>query len=307
MFDKIVYYVLMFFIYSAIGWAVESTYRTIGEYITSGRKVFKIINTGFLYGPICPIYGTGALVFEILVLPFSSPPAKRWWLVILIGAVFADIVEYLTSFLMEKLFHARWWDYSEEFLNIKGRICFKHTCYWGLFSFLFCYLISPVYTYMISFIPQKMYLPMLIVILIIFVFDLALTVKATADVSSLVRKLDELKVTINSAADAVKITTECIVDDAHEKYDDWKERNFGSSAEKFASWRSDVSAQLSDLKQQLETMAKKGGDRYPRRTRRIFSMYLSKRSKKTITELERKWNEIKTKVRDNENNAGDKN
>ena len=69
MLDKIVYYVLMFFIYSALGWAVESTYRTLGEYFSSGRKEFKIINTGFLNGPICPIYGTGALVFDILVLP----------------------------------------------------------------------------------------------------------------------------------------------------------------------------------------------------------------------------------------------
>ena len=93
MLDKIVYYVLMFFIYSALGWAVESTYRTLGEYFSSGRKEFKIINTGFLNGPICPIYGTGALVFDILVLPFSEPHEKRWWLVILIGAVFADIVE----------------------------------------------------------------------------------------------------------------------------------------------------------------------------------------------------------------------
>ena len=90
------------------------------------------------------------------------------------------------SVLMEKLFHARWWDYTDEFLNIKGRICFKHTCYWGLFSFLFCYLISPVYTYMISFVPTELYKPILAVILVIFVFDLALTVRAAADVSKLI-------------------------------------------------------------------------------------------------------------------------
>ena len=250
MLDKIVYYVLMFFIYSALGWAVESTYRTLGEYFSSGRKEFKIINTGFLNGPICPIYGTGALVFDILVLPFSEPHEKRWWLVILIGAVFADIVEYITSFLMEKLFHARWWDYTDEFLNIKGRICFKHTCYWGLFSFLFCYLISPVYTYMISFVPTELYKPILAVILVIFVFDLALTVRAAADVSKLMRKLDELKLNINTAAEVVKATAETLMGDAQEKYDELH-RSIASGSEKLSAWKNDVTEQLNEIKKQI--------------------------------------------------------
>lgn len=296
MLDKIVYYVLMFFIYSAFGWAVESTYRTIGEYITSGRKEFKIINTGFLNGPICPIYGTGALVFEILVLPFSEPHEKRWWLVILIGAVFADIVEYITSFLMEKLFHARWWDYTDEFLNIKGRICFKHTCYWGLFSFLFCYLISPVYTYMISFIPAELYKPILAVILVIFVIDLTLTVRAAADVSKLIRKLDDLKLNINTAAEVVKATAETLMGDAQEKYDEFQQ-SIASGSEKLTAWKNDVSDQLNELKRQIETMSSRGGGKFPRRTKRLFRTYAGKRSNRTLADLESKWNEIKGKFK----------
>lgn len=296
MLDKLVYYVLMFFIYSALGWAIESTYRTLGEYFTSGRKEFKIINTGFLYGPICPIYGTGALVFEILVLPFSEPHEKRWWLVILIGALFADIVEYITSFLMEKLFHARWWDYTDEFLNIKGRICFKHTCYWGLFAFLFCYLISPVYTYMISFIPVSLYRPILAAILIIFVFDLVLTVRAAADVSKLMRKLDELKLNINTAAELVKATAETLMGDAQEKYDEIQQ-SFASGSEKFTAWKNDVSEQINELKRQTEQMLERGGGKYPRRTKRLYRTYAGKRSSKTLSELEKKWNDIKEKVK----------
>lgn len=296
MFDKIAYYTLMFFLYSALGWAVESTYRTLGEYITSGKKVFKIINTGFLYGPICPIYGTGALVFEILVLPFSEPHEKRWWVVILIGAVFADVVEYITSFLMEKLFHARWWDYTDEFLNIKGRICFKHTCYWGLFSFLFCYFISPVYTYLISFIPVQLYKPILAVILVIFVFDLVLTVRAAADVSKLIRKLDELKLNINMAAEMVKATAETLMGDAQEKYDEFQQM-LVSGSEKLNTWKGDITEQLNELKKQTEQMRERGGGRYPKRTKRLFGTYAGKRTAKTLPELEKKWNEIKAKVK----------
>ena len=90
---KILNYVLMFFIYSMVGWTVESTYRSLGETYRARKttKEKKIINSGFLYGPMCPIYGAGALVFEILLTPFKN----HWWAVILLGMVFADIVEYV--------------------------------------------------------------------------------------------------------------------------------------------------------------------------------------------------------------------
>ena len=137
MLDVIINYVFMFFVFSAIGWAIECTYRSLGEK--------KIINSGFLYGPMCPIYGTGCLVFELILVPLSEPIEKRLIPVLLLGMVLADIVEYATSYIMEKLFNARWWDYSNNFLNLHGRICFKHTCYWAIFAFVYVYLIAPVY------------------------------------------------------------------------------------------------------------------------------------------------------------------
>ncbi len=125
-------YILLFFFYSAGGWLIESTYCSIGEK--------RIINRGFLTGPMCPIYGTGALVMTIfLYVPFSDRPL----LVFLLGMLLCDIVEYITSFLMETLFHARWWDYTYEFMNIRGRICLKHTLYWGIASISFVYIIHP--------------------------------------------------------------------------------------------------------------------------------------------------------------------
>ena len=104
MFDKLINYTFMFFLFSAIGWAIECTYRSLGEK--------KIINSGFLYGPMCPIYGTGCLAFELFLVPLSQPIEKRIILVLLLGMLLADIVEYFTSYIMEKLFSARWWDYT---------------------------------------------------------------------------------------------------------------------------------------------------------------------------------------------------
>ena len=90
---------LWLMIYSIIGWVYESTICSIGHR--------KLINRGFLNGPYCPIYGTGA----VLVLLFFA------------GALVTCSLEYLTSWLMEKLFHARWWDYSKRKFNIGGRVC----------------------------------------------------------------------------------------------------------------------------------------------------------------------------------------
>ena len=128
--------VILFFVYSAIGWTIETIY------CSAGNK--KFINRGFLYGPLCPIYGAGALLLEVFVIPLREPFEKRWWLVILVGVILANTLEYITSYVMEKLFNARWWDYSENSLNLHGRICFKHSCYWALFTIIYVYLISPL-------------------------------------------------------------------------------------------------------------------------------------------------------------------
>ena len=130
--DNLIKYILMFFFYSAGGWLLESIYCSIGEK--------RIINRGFLTGPLCPIYGTAALVMTILIYnPFKDRP----FIIFLLGIVLCDIVEYITSYIMEKLFSARWWDYTYEFLNIGGRICLKHTLYWGIISVAFVRVLHP--------------------------------------------------------------------------------------------------------------------------------------------------------------------
>ena len=125
-------YILLFFFYSAAGWCLESLYCSIGEK--------RFVNRGFLTGPMCPIYGTAALVMVILIYnPFRDNPLA----VFLLGIILCDIVEFITSYLMEKLFSARWWDYTYELLNINGRICLKHTLYWGVISIIFVKTIHP--------------------------------------------------------------------------------------------------------------------------------------------------------------------
>lgn len=116
-----------FIIISFAGWIYECLYCTICE------KHWE--NRGFLFGPVCPIYGSGFVLVMLFFgyMPFlkqgyNSPP----WLVFLICAVMSAIIEYFTSLLLEKVFHAVWWDYNNMPLNLHGRISLPTTCAFGL-------------------------------------------------------------------------------------------------------------------------------------------------------------------------------
>lgn len=121
---------LWLMIYSVIGWVYESTICSIGQR--------KLINRGFLNGPYCPIYGTGA-VLVLLVLGRIQNPV----LLFFAGAVLTCSLEYLTSWLMEKLFHARWWDYSKREFNIGGRVCLIGAVVFGAFSVVLILVLHP--------------------------------------------------------------------------------------------------------------------------------------------------------------------
>ena len=121
---------LWLMIYSIIGWVYESTICSIGQR--------KLINRGFLNGPYCPIYGTGA-VLVLLVLGRIQNPV----LLFFAGAVLTCSLEYLTSWLMEKLLHPRWWDYSKRKFNIGGRVCLIGAVVFGAFSVVLILVLHP--------------------------------------------------------------------------------------------------------------------------------------------------------------------
>ena len=279
-------YVLMFFLYSMAGWAGETTYRSLGER--------KIINTGFLFGPMCPIYGTGALVFEVFLTPLNKHPV----LVVLLGMVLADTVEYLTSYIMEKLFNARWWDYTDEFMNLHGRICLKHTSYWAIAAFVYVYFISPMYVYLISFVPLTVRYAALIIIFAVFFTDLIFTVRAALGIQKIMRSIESVKASITLAADSVKITAENLRDDAEYRYDDIVETIAGS-AEKFNVWKNEISAQFGEIKQKIESLGEKGKTTaVGKRAKRLYvsSKSIRAAAEKQIKEIESKIDELKSRL-----------
>lgn len=114
--------IIAFILYSFCGWLWESLILPL----LSGKRIH---NSGFLRGPYVPIYGVGAIVVFLL---FSS--SEKWYSIFIEGAVVACLLEYITSWAMEKIFHRRWWDYSRMKFNLNGRICLAGFLLFGLFS-----------------------------------------------------------------------------------------------------------------------------------------------------------------------------
>ena len=127
-------YFLLFLTYSILGWIMESTYVFI--------KTRKFINRGFLLGPYCPIYGFGG----IIIIIYLSQYKDNLLTVFIMSMVLCSILEYITSFLMEKLFNTRWWDYSNKKFNLNGRICGYNSLLFGIASIIVLYLINPIIT-----------------------------------------------------------------------------------------------------------------------------------------------------------------
>lgn len=139
-FQLVEMYVIWLVFYGVVGWLYESFICSV--------DARKWINRGFLNGPYCPIYGFGA-VFDILLLGHIQNPVALFFL----GVVVTCSLEYLTSYLMEKLFHARWWDYSERKFNINGRVCLLGAVVFGLFSVVLIKVIHPIVVYYTELLP----------------------------------------------------------------------------------------------------------------------------------------------------------
>ena len=172
------FYFLLFFIYSVIGWFVEVTYVYIGTK--------KFVNRGFLIGPYIPIYGYSALIMTLYLTQYKDNPLTVFLLAIFI----CTFIEYMISFNMEKLFNARWWDYSNSKFNINGRVCLKNGLGFGFLSLLLIYLINPWLVNLLGKLNPKLLIIISIICLVIFVADFVTSLIVTFDIKNKIKKFD---------------------------------------------------------------------------------------------------------------------
>lgn len=156
---------LLFIIYSFFGWCMEVVVALVSEK--------KLINRGFLIGPLCPIYGVGVVLINILLYRYMDDPVVLFVMAVLI----CSILEYFTGYMMEKLFKARWWDYSHKKFNVNGRICLDNLVAFGLLGLLVMYVLNPFFSKVLeNFSPIALYV-INIILLIIFIVDLIVSFK----------------------------------------------------------------------------------------------------------------------------------
>ena len=161
---------LVFLGFSVIGWCSEVIY--VGVFIEH-----KFVNRGFLHGPLCPVYGFGGLA--ILCLPESI--LNSWVPLFFCSMAFATIVEYFASWILEKMFHTLWWDYSDKKFNLNGRICLLNAVLFGIMGILVVHFVQPLIMKLISLLSDFVLNIAFDVLVCVFVIDLLSTVRRLVD------------------------------------------------------------------------------------------------------------------------------
>lgn len=172
-------YFLLFMIYAILGWIMEVTCKLI--------QYKRFINRGFLIGPYCPIYGYGALLITILLHKYTNDPIVLF----IMAIVVCGTLEYLTSYFMEKIFHARWWDYSRYKFNINGRICLRTMIPFGLLGLFIMYVSNPFFFSIIEKIPGNILNIICIVLMLIFLVDNIISFKIISNVNITSKKIKD--------------------------------------------------------------------------------------------------------------------
>jgi len=171
-------YFLLFMIYSIIGWLLE----VVGKLITEHR----FINRGFLIGPYCPIYGWGGILITFCLKKYMNDPFVMFIMIVLI----CSLLEYFTSYFLEKIFKLRWWDYNHFKFNINGRICLETMIPFGVGGLLAAYYVSPFFINLLGNINQVLLWVLTIVLLVVYIADTLLS-------EAIVGKISKMGIDIN--------------------------------------------------------------------------------------------------------------
>lgn len=149
----------------------------------------KVTNRGFLCGPIIPIYGVGSISLIILLNQYRDDPL----VVFIFGIVITTTIEYITSYLLEKIFHNRWWDYSQNKFNVNGRICLLNSFLFGLGSLAIIYLANPIFNDFLNQMNKTAIIGTSIVIFIILILDIIYSCVVAYNLRNQIIMFSELK------------------------------------------------------------------------------------------------------------------
>ena len=179
--EILVYSSLIFYFSSFLGYLIEVFWSFLASK--------KFVNRGFLCGPVIPIYGLGALLILYCLLRYYEDPV----VVFVFGIIITSALEYFVSFLLEKIFHNKWWDYSTQKYNINGRVCLRNSLAFGVLSLLIIYGITPGYYLLFSLLDFKVWMILAIIFTFIFILDVIYSVIIAYNLRNRIIIVEELK------------------------------------------------------------------------------------------------------------------
>lgn len=223
----------IFFIYAFLGWCTEVSYAAL----MTGR----FVNRGFLNGPVCPIYG-----FGVVIVMACLEPLRDNLLILFLGSILlTSLLEWVTGFVLEKIFHQRWWDYSKEPFNLGGYICLRFSIGWGLACVFVSEILHPTVLLLIRLIPRPVGWVLLGVFGAAMAVDLVATVSTITKLNRRLSQIDELASRIKDASNEFGENLADRVLDAAEKGSDLRE-NLGDWMDELAQRREELGADLEE-------------------------------------------------------------
>ena len=242
-------WVLFFFAYGFFGWVWEFCLVSVRER--------RPVNRGFLVGPILPIYGFGAL--SILLCTQSVQHSLP--LVFIVGMIGATILEYCTGWLMERIFHLRYWDYSQSRFNLDGYICAAASLCWGVFSVLLVRVIHPPLARLVGRIPALAALVLAGLLTAVLAVDLGFSVRAALDTRLLLEKLSESLQRVERVRRLAEATAVLAADDRRRRHKEQRSRlteSWKSARQALQQARARRTDHLNALRKKLEALSLAG-------------------------------------------------
>ena len=241
---------LYFIIYAFLGWILETVYCSVRER--------RFVARGFLYGPICPIYGVGVLMMLCWFAPFTGQPLLFY----MVATVCMSAWEYLVGWLLETTTHIKYWDYSTRKFNLLGRICLSISLTWGVLAYLVIFWIHPVVAGLVERLSAFTVHVAAGVLLALLLADAAATIRELALLTAMLRKLtrmgEELQVQLalsraelSDRLDEAREVLSDRLDDAKESISDRLDSAKESISDRLDGAKESISGRLDDAKESI--------------------------------------------------------
>lgn len=230
---------LYFVIYAFLGWILETVYCSVRER--------RFVARGFLYGPVCPIYGVGVLMMLCWFAPFTGQPLLFY----VIATVCMSAWEYLVAWILETTTHIKYWDYSDRKFNLHGRICLSISLTWGVLAYLVIFWIHPVVAGLVERLsPFTVYVAD-VVLLVLLVADAAATIRELALLTAMLRKLTQMGEELQVQLALSRADLSDRLDEAREALSDRLDDAKESISDRLDDARESISDKLDDAKESI--------------------------------------------------------